>query len=172
MFESVLVANRGEIARRVIRTAHRLGLRTIAVHSDADVDLPFVAEADEAVRLGPAAVDASYRNVDAVLAAARATGAAALHPGYGFLSEDAGFALAVRAAGIVWVGPDPASMTAMADKIAARATMRAAGVPVVPGSSAAVRSAADAAAAVRGGRWLPGDGQGSGRWRRDGHGGR
>ncbi|MEP6980530.1 MAG: biotin carboxylase N-terminal domain-containing protein [Nakamurella sp.] len=148
MFDSVLVANRGEIARRVVRTARQMGIRAIAVYSDADVDLPFVAEADEAVRLGPAAVGASYRDVDAVLAAARATKAAAIHPGYGFLSEDAGFAEAVVAAGMIWVGPDPASITAMGDKIAARAVMRAAGVPVVPGSSGAVRTADDAVAAA------------------------
>ncbi len=148
MFASVLVANRGEIARRVIRTARTLGIRSIAVYSDADADLPFVREADEAVRIGPAAVAASYRDVNAVLAAARSTGAAAVHPGYGFLSEDAAFASAVTDAGMIWIGPSPASISAMGDKIAARSLMAAAGVPVVPGSPGAVSSAADAAAAA------------------------
>jgi len=132
MFESLLVANRGEIARRVIRTARRMGLRTIAVHSDVDADLPFVAEADEAVLLGGAAPADSYRNMDAVLKAAKDTGAQAIHPGYGFLSESAEFARAVVDAGIVWVGPSPEAITAMGDKIAARNLMQAAGVPVAP----------------------------------------
>src|SRR5258705_9412481 len=105
MIESVLVANRGEIARRVIRTARRLGVRTIAVYSEADAGMPFVTEADEAVPIGAANPAVSYRNADAVLAAAKATGAAAIHPGYGFLSENADFARAVAANGLVWVGP-------------------------------------------------------------------
>src|SRR5262245_19534666 len=120
MIESVLVANRGEIARRIIRTAKRLGVRAIAVYSEADADLPFVAEADEAVLIGPANPAQSYRNTEAILEAARKTGAKAVHPGYGFLSENAGFAKAVTDAGLIWVGPSPEAITAMGDKINAR----------------------------------------------------
>jgi len=148
MFESLLVANRGEIARRVIRTARRMGLRTIAVHSDVDAGLPFVTEADEAVLLGGAAPADSYRNVDAVLRAAKVTGAQAVHPGYGFLSENPEFARAVDDAGVVWVGPSPEAITAMGDKITARNLMESAGVPVAPGTRDPVRTADDAAAAA------------------------
>ena len=133
MIGSVLVANRGEIARRVIRTARRLGIRSIAVYSEADAGLPFVAEADEAVLIGPANPAQSYRNAEAILAAAKATGAEAIHPGYGFLSENADFAEAVHAAGATFIGPPPSAMRAMGIKTAARARMQAAGVPVVPG---------------------------------------
>ena len=134
MFESVLVANRGEIARRIIRTAQRMGLRAIAVYSEADAELPFVAEADEAVLLGPAAPAESYRNVDAVLEAAKRTGAQAVHPGYGFLSENADFARRVVEAGLVWVGPSPEAIEQMGDKINARNLVAAAGVPISPGT--------------------------------------
>src|SRR5215207_2412055 len=129
MLESVLVANRGEIARRVIRTARRLGVRAIAVYSDADAELPFVKEADEAVCIGPANPAESYRNSAAVLAAAKQTGAQAIHPGYGFLSENAAFALAVEAAGLIWVGPPADAIERMGDKINARNLMSDAGVP-------------------------------------------
>src|SRR5262245_53627175 len=135
MISSLLVANRGEIARRVIRTARRLGVRTVAVYSEADAGLPFVAEADEAVAIGPANPAQSYRSVDAVLAAAKSTGSAAIHPGYGFLSENADFARAVVANGLVWVGPPAEAITAMGDKINARNLMAAAGVPVAPGTT-------------------------------------
>ncbi|HWH00462.1 MAG TPA: biotin carboxylase N-terminal domain-containing protein [Pilimelia sp.] len=135
MIESVLVANRGEIARRVIRTARRLGVRAVAVHSEADAGLPFVAEADEAVCVGPANPAQSYRNAEAILAAAKSTGAQAVHPGYGFLSEKADFARAVQANGLVWVGPSAEAITAMGDKINARNLMAAAGVPVAPGTA-------------------------------------
>ena len=135
MIESLLVANRGEIARRVIRTARRLGIRTIAVHSDADTNLPFVREADEAVLIGPANPAQSYRNTEAILSAAKSTGAQAIHPGYGFLSENADFARAVVEHGIIWVGPGPDAITAMGDKINARNLMAAAGVPVAPGTT-------------------------------------
>jgi len=148
MFDSLLVANRGEIARRVIRTARQMGLRTIAVYSEADANLPFVIEADEAVAIGPANPAESYRNVAAVLDAARSTGAAAIHPGYGFLSENADFARAVTEAGLIWVGPSPDAITAMGDKIAARNLMTAAGVPVAPGTEAPLGSAAEAVAAA------------------------
>ena len=148
MFNSLLVANRGEIARRVIRTATEMRVRTIAVYSDADADLPFVTEADEAVRIGPAAPAESYRNAAAVLDAAKRTGAQAIHPGYGFLSENAEFARAVVDAGLIWVGPAPEAITAMGDKIAARNLMAAAGVPVAPGTQDPMNSAADAQSAA------------------------
>ncbi|MFI6242405.1 acetyl/propionyl/methylcrotonyl-CoA carboxylase subunit alpha [Micromonospora sp. NPDC050795] len=145
MIESLLVANRGEIARRIIRTAKRLGIRVIAVHSEADADLPFVAEADEAVLIGPPNPALSYRNTEAILAAATSTGAQAIHPGYGFLSENAEFARTVEASGLIWVGPDADAITAMGDKINARNLMAAAGVPVAPGTT---DPAADLDAAV------------------------
>jgi acetyl-CoA carboxylase biotin carboxylase subunit len=148
MIESVLVANRGEIARRIIRSAKRLGVRAIAVYSEADADLPFVAEADEAVLIGPANPAQSYRNTEAILDAARKTGARAIHPGYGFLSENAAFAQAVVDAGLVWVGPSPSSITAMGDKINARNLMAAAGVPVAPGTTDPAHTVDDALAAV------------------------
>ncbi|WP_430635164.1 acetyl/propionyl/methylcrotonyl-CoA carboxylase subunit alpha [Sphingomonas hankookensis] len=133
MIESLLIANRGEIARRIIRTARRMGVRTIAVHSDVDAGLPFVAEADESVCIGPAPARESYLDQARILAAARSTGAAAIHPGYGFLSENAGFAEAVVAAGLIWVGAPAAAIRAMGLKDAAKARMIAAGVPVTPG---------------------------------------
>ncbi|KQM85934.1 methylcrotonoyl-CoA carboxylase [Sphingomonas sp. Leaf23] len=133
MIESLLIANRGEIARRIIRTARRLGVRTIAVHSDVDAGLPFVREADEAVCIGPAPARESYLDQAKILAAARATNAAAIHPGYGFLSENAEFAEAVVAAGLIWVGAPASAIRAMGLKDAAKARMIAAGVPVTPG---------------------------------------
>ncbi|WP_436357541.1 biotin carboxylase N-terminal domain-containing protein [Brevundimonas sp. CEF1] len=133
MFKSVLVANRGEIACRVFRTARRMGLRTIAVYSEADAAALHVREADEAVLIGPAAARESYLDAAKVLAAAKATGAEAIHPGYGFLSENADFAEAVMAAGIVWIGPQPSSIRAMGLKDAAKKLMIEAGVPVTPG---------------------------------------
>jgi acetyl-CoA carboxylase biotin carboxylase subunit len=143
--ESVLVANRGEIARRIIRTLRRMGIRAIAVYSEADAALPYVREADEAVPIGPAPPARSYLDAGAVLAAARQTGAAAIHPGYGFLAENAGFAAAVIDAGLTWVGPPPSAIELMGDKINARNLMEAAGVPVAAGSREPV---ADVAAAV------------------------
>jgi len=148
MFDSLLVANRGEIAGRIIRTAKRMGIRTIAVYSDADKELPFVAAADEAIGIGPANPALSYRNADAVLAAAKQSGAAAIHPGYGFLSESASFAAAVVDAGLIWIGPSPDAITAMGDKIAGRNLMAAAGVPVAPGTEEPVTSGNAAVAAA------------------------
>ncbi|MDP3971540.1 MAG: biotin carboxylase N-terminal domain-containing protein, partial [Candidatus Nanopelagicales bacterium] len=144
MFDSLLIANRGEIARRVIRTATRLGIRTVAVYSDADAGLPFVAEADDAIRIGPPAPGESYLDAAAVLAAAKESGASAIHPGYGFLSENADFAEAVGYAGLIWVGPSPESIRSMGDKIEARNLMASAGVPVAPGSGEPVADGADA----------------------------
>ena len=134
MITKLLVANRGEIAARVFRTAHALGIGTVAVYSDADAELPFVAAADEAVRLPGVTPAETYLRTDAVLAAARATGADAVHPGYGFLSENASFARACAAAGLLFVGPSAEAIAAMGDKIAAKELMRRAGVPVLPGA--------------------------------------
>jgi len=133
MIGSLLIANRGEIARRIIRTARRLGVRTIAVHSDVDAAMPFVREADQAACIGGAAARDSYLRQDRIIEVARATGAEAIHPGYGFLSENAEFAEAVQAAGLVWVGAPPAAIRAMGLKDAAKERMIAAGVPVTPG---------------------------------------
>ncbi|MBC7168079.1 biotin carboxylase N-terminal domain-containing protein [Phenylobacterium sp.] len=146
MIRSLLVANRGEIARRIFRTARRMGVSTIAIYSDADAQAPHVREADRAVRVGPAAAAESYLNMEAVLAAAREAGAEAIHPGYGFLSENAAFAEAVTAAGLVWVGPPPAAIRAMGLKDAAKALMAEAGVPVTPGYLGEDQSAARLAA--------------------------
>jgi 3-methylcrotonyl-CoA carboxylase alpha subunit len=133
MISSLLVANRGEIACRVIRTARSLGIRTIAVHSDADSHAMHVREADEAVHIGPSPARESYLLGDRIIAAAKANGAEAIHPGYGFLSENADFAQAVIDAGLIWVGPNPASIRAMGLKDAAKKLMAEAGVPVTPG---------------------------------------
>jgi len=149
MFKSILVANRGEIACRVFRTAQRMGIETIAVYSDADADAPHVKMADRAVRLGPAPARESYLVAEKVLQAAKDTGAEAIHPGYGFLSENADFAEAVADAGLIWIGPKPASIRAMGLKDAAKDLMDKAGVPVTPGylgedqSLATLQAAAD-----------------------------
>ncbi|WP_088308352.1 acetyl/propionyl/methylcrotonyl-CoA carboxylase subunit alpha [Novosphingobium sp. B 225] len=142
MFSSLLIANRGEIACRIIRTARAMGIRTVAVHSDADARAAHVRAADMAVRIGPAAARESYLVGDRIIQAALDSGAEAIHPGYGFLSENAAFARAVRAAGLIWVGPDPESIEAMGLKDAAKALMQAAGVPVTPGYLGADQSPA------------------------------
>ncbi len=147
MFESVLVANRGEIARRVIRTVRGMGVKAVAVYSEADADLPFVAEADEAVLIGPAQPAQSYLDIDAVLEAAKRSNAQAVHPGYGFLAENARFAERVIAAGLTWIGPPPQAIIAMGDKINARNLMEQAGVPVAAGTREPVPDA-DAAVAA------------------------
>ncbi len=148
LFETVLVANRGEIARRVIRTLRALGIRSVAVYSDADADAPHVREADIAVRIGPAAAAESYLSIDAVLAAARETGAQAVHPGYGFLSENVAFARACAAAGVVFIGPGERALDVMGDKIRSKEHVAAHGVPTVPGFSAASMTDAEIAVAA------------------------
>ena len=149
MLQSVLIANRGEIARRVIRGCRALGIRSVAVYSEADAGWPHVADADEAVLIGPAPARQSYLDVARILDAARRTGAQAVHPGYGFLSENWRFAQACEAAGLVFVGPSWQVIQQMGDKVGARRLMADAGVPVVPGSDGPVDSA-DAAREVAG----------------------
>lgn len=134
MFQKVLVANRGEIACRVMRACQRLGLKTVAVYSDADASALHVASADEVYHIGASKPQESYLSADKLIDAARATGADAIHPGYGFLAENAGFAEQVSACGLVWVGPKPATIEDMGDKERARMLAKAAGVPVLPGS--------------------------------------
>ncbi len=133
MFTKILIANRGEIACRIARTARRLGIGTVAVYSDADAQALHVATCDEAVRIGPAPARESYLNGAAIIEAARASGAQALHPGYGFLSENAEFAAACAAADLVFIGPPVEAIRAMGSKAAARALMERCGVPLVPG---------------------------------------
>ncbi|RYG89583.1 MAG: methylcrotonoyl-CoA carboxylase, partial [Alphaproteobacteria bacterium] len=133
MMESLLIANRGEIACRIIRTAKAMGIRTVAVYSDADAQALHTRSADEAVHIGPSPARESYLVGERIIAAAKSSGAAAIHPGYGFLSENADFAQSVADAGLIWVGPKPESIRAMGLKDAAKERMIAAGVPVTPG---------------------------------------
>jgi acetyl-CoA carboxylase, biotin carboxylase subunit len=149
VFESVLVANRGEIARRVMATARRMGIETVAVYSEADAGLPHVREADQAVLIGPPPPARSYLDARAVLDAARTSGARAIHPGYGFLSENAEFARQVGAEGLIWVGPPPLAIEQMGDKINARNLMEQAGIPVAAGTPHPVMDADEAAAQAR-----------------------
>jgi len=135
MFEKVLIANRGEIASRVIQTLDRMGIVSIAIYSDADAESPYVKQAGEAVHIGGSAVKESYLRIDAVIAAAKATGAQAIHPGYGLLSENPEFVAACEDAGLVFIGPGEEAMRVMGPKISSRIAMREAGVPVVPGTT-------------------------------------
>ena len=139
-FRKILIANRGEIALRIMRTARRLGYGVVAVYSDADRDAMHVREADEAIRIGEALPSQSYLRIEAIIAAAKTSGADAVHPGYGFLAENEDFALACRDAGIVFIGPSPESIKAMGNKAGAKEIMLAAGVPCVPGYQGADQS--------------------------------
>ena len=145
MFDKVLIANRGEVAVRIIQTCRRLGVRTVAVYSDADAKAPNVELADEAYRLGEAPLQKSYLNVPALLDAITASGADAVHPGYGLLSENAAFAAAVRARGVTFIGPDARALETFGDKLSARTLARSLGVEPPPGTDSAV-DAADGAA--------------------------
>jgi propionyl-CoA carboxylase alpha chain len=138
VFKKILIANRGEIACRVIRTARRMGIATVAVYSDADARSPFVALADEAVHIGPAPASESYLVPEKIIAACKQTGAEAVHPGYGFLSERASFVEALEAEGIAFIGPPASALAAMGDKIESKRLARAAGVNVVPGSESEI----------------------------------
>ena len=138
MFEKLLIANRGEIALRIQRACRELGIKTVVVHSQADTEAKYVKLADESVCIGPAASAASYLNVPAIISAAEVTDAEAIHPGYGFLSENADFAERVESSGFVFIGPRPETIRLMGDKVSAKDAMRAAGVPVVPGSEGAL----------------------------------
>src|SRR3954468_9163609 len=144
MFSKVLVANRGEIALRVIRACREMGIASVAVYSDADAHAVHVREADEAVHIGPSPSAQSYLKGDAIIAAAKQTGAQANHPGYGFLSEREWFARAVRDAGLVFIGPPAEAIAAMGSKTAAGQLATAANVPVVPGTTEALKDAAEA----------------------------
>ncbi|MEU4400839.1 biotin carboxylase N-terminal domain-containing protein, partial [Micromonospora orduensis] len=139
MFETVLIANRGEIALRVLRACKELGVRTAVVYSAADADSPAVRLADQAVRIGPASSRRSYLNAAAIVEAARQVGAQAVHPGYGFLSEDADFAEICADNGLIFIGPPPAVMAALADKSSARALMSRAGLPL-PATSLCIQT--------------------------------
>src|SRR5271155_4513455 len=140
MFKKILIANRGEIALRVLRACRELGIKTVAVHSDVDARALHVRFADEAICIGPATASKSYLNIPAILSAAEITGADAIHPGYGFLSENARFAEAVEAHGITFIGPTPEHISMMGDKIVAKQTAKELGLPLVPGSPGPVTS--------------------------------
>src|SRR6202042_2401104 len=144
MFDKILIANRGEIALRVLRACKELGIPTVAVHSTADAEAMHVRLADESVCIGPPPAKDSYLNMPAILSAALVTGAEAIHPGYGFLAENAGFAEMVEAHGLTFIGPSPAHIRMMGDKIAAKEAMAKLGVPLVPGSDGVVSDMAKA----------------------------
>jgi acetyl-CoA carboxylase biotin carboxylase subunit len=149
MFDKILIANRGEIALRVHRACKEMGISTVAVHSEADASAMHVRLADESVCIGPAPASKSYLNIPSIIAACEITGAQAVHPGYGFLSENARFAEIVEAHGYTFIGPKPEHIRMMGDKIAAKVAMKIAGIPVVPGSDGALTSEAEAIAAAR-----------------------
>lgn len=138
MFEKILIANRGEIALRVQRACRELGIKTVAVHSEADKDAKYVKLADESVCIGPAPSNLSYLSIPAVISAAEVTDAQAIHPGYGFLSENADFAERVEQSGFVFIGPRAETIRLMGDKVSAKDAMKKAGVPCVPGSDGAL----------------------------------
>ena len=144
MLDKIVIANRGEIALRILRACKELGIKTVAVHSSADRDLKHVLLADETVCIGPAPSVKSYLNIPAIISAAEITGAVAIHPGYGFLSENATFARRCQEEGIIFIGPNPETMEAMGDKISARIKMIEAGVPVVPGTQENLKSVEEA----------------------------
>ncbi|MFO1012493.1 MAG: acetyl-CoA carboxylase biotin carboxylase subunit [Caulobacteraceae bacterium] len=148
MFDKVLIANRGEIALRVHRACKEMGISTVAVHSERDAGAMWVRLADESVCIGPAPASKSYLNIPSIIAAAEITGAQAIHPGYGFLSENARFAEIVGAHGMTFIGPKPEHITVMGDKISAKQTVKAAGIPVVPGSDGALNTEEEAMAAA------------------------
>ena len=138
MFEKILIANRGEIALRILRACRELGIKTVAVHSEADTHAKYVRLADESVCIGPPPSAQSYLNVPAIISAAEVTDAEAIHPGYGFLSENADFGERVEQSGFVFIGPRPETIRLMGDKVSAKDAMKAAGVPCVPGSEGAL----------------------------------
>ena len=138
MFEKILIANRGEIALRIQRACREMGIKTVAVHSQADAEAKYVKLADESVCIGPAPSAQSYLNIPAIISAAEVTDAEAIHPGYGFLSENADFAERVEKSGFVFIGPKPETIRIMGDKVSAKNAMKKAGVPCVPGSSGAL----------------------------------
>ena len=148
MFDKVLIANRGEIAVRIHRACRELGIKTVSVHSVADTDAMHARISDESVCIGPASVRDSYLNIPSIIAAAEITNADAIHPGYGFLSENANFASIVEEHGFTFIGPTPAHISMMGDKVQAKQAMQKLDVPVVPGSSGALRDIAEFAAAA------------------------
>ena len=148
MFDKILIANRGEIALRVHRACKEMGISTVAVHSEADAGAMHVRLADESVCIGPASASKSYLNIPAIISAAEITGAEAVHPGYGFLSENARFAEIVGAHGMTFIGPKPEHIRVMGDKISAKQTVKDAGIPVVPGSDGGVETVEQAFAAA------------------------
>ena len=168
LFDKILIANRGEIACRVIRTCKRLGIKTVAVYSEADADALHVREADEKVLIGPPPSTQSYLLIDKIVEACKKTGAQAVHPGYGFLSEKQEFQKALAKAGIVFIGPDAFAIHAMGDKIESKKLAQKAGVSTVPGWLHALKDADEAVKIAKQGR-LSGDDQGLGRRRRQGH---
>src|ERR1700681_4617969 len=148
MFDKILIANRGEIALRIHRACKEMGIATVAVHSEADSSGMWVRLADESVCIGPAPAAKSYLNIPSIIAAAEITGAQAIHPGYGFLSENARFAEIVGAHGFTFIGPKPEHIRLMGDKITAKQAVKAAGLPVVPGTETAIESEEEALAAA------------------------